>query len=680
MQATIQRFALIVGANNGGNERSILRYAQRDAGQLAHVLQDLGGVSPETLIRLDDPSPNGLTQAFERIIPQVAAASHRGPVHFVFYYSGHSDETGLLLGSQSFSYRELRQWIDRIPADVRIAILDSCASGAFTRLKGGTKEAPFLVAPVSDVQGHAFLSSSSIDEAAQESDRIGGSYFTHFLMSGLRGAADKNRDRQVTLAEAYEFAFDATLAQTESTRGGPQHAAYDIQLSGSGELIMTDLRQTTGRLLIDDAIAGRISVRNTQGDLAAELYKPSGTAAVLLALEPGTYRVSIHEGQALWLADVTVDETREVELTRAKLVPAALEDTVQRGPSTNADSSDSDVVDVPFSFGFIPPWSMNRAHQGQRIRNRGNIAFVYNQVALIDGAALALGATIVTERTNGAQFSIGANINTGMVNGGQIAWVVNLARQIRGAQMATVNVARALKGAQLGIFNFSGQLQGTQLGLINVAPAAVPQLQPNDAVTSPNKSYAVQLALINIGGNMKGAQIGLINAAKDTDAQIGLISWTRKGGVHPEIWTSDIATTLISLRLPARRTYSLLSFGIAATHHQAWMFGFGLGGRIQLPKRAFIDIDGTAYAVSDGLGFKRFWGSLEQIRILAGWAPRERFSFFGGPTLNFMAERIGRDEQIGRPGYGWSFYTRTFDSGDVSRLRFWVGFAAGLRF
>ena len=45
------------------------------------------------------------------------------------------------------------------------------------------------------------LSTSS--DASQESDEIGGSYFTHYLVSGMRGAADANGDQLVTLAEVY---------------------------------------------------------------------------------------------------------------------------------------------------------------------------------------------------------------------------------------------------------------------------------------------------------------------------------------------------------------------------------------------------------------------------------------------------------------------------------------------
>lgn len=75
----------------------------------------------------------------------------------------------------------------------------------------------------------ATRSPSSADEAAQESDRIGGSFFTHALVSGMRGAADASGDGKITLTEAYRFAFEETLQRTAQTQFGSQHPAYEIR-------------------------------------------------------------------------------------------------------------------------------------------------------------------------------------------------------------------------------------------------------------------------------------------------------------------------------------------------------------------------------------------------------------------------------------------------------------------
>ena len=51
------------------------------------------------------------------------------------------------------------------------------------------------------------ITSSAAREAALESAEIEASFFSHHLISGLRGAADTSGDGLVTLAEAYQYAF-----------------------------------------------------------------------------------------------------------------------------------------------------------------------------------------------------------------------------------------------------------------------------------------------------------------------------------------------------------------------------------------------------------------------------------------------------------------------------------------
>ena len=243
---TIRRFALVASSNNGGPGRTRLRFADSDGESVGRVLSNLGGVREGDLIMVGDATRTRLSQAFAELKSRVARERRPQVRREVFvYYSGHSDEEGLLLGAERVGYRELRQWIDSVGADVRIAILDSCASGSLIRLKGGVHRTPFLSDASTQARGHAFLTASSADEAAQESDRVGAAFFTHFLLSGMRGAADANHDRRVTLNEAYQFAYNETLQRTETSRAGAQHPAYDIQLAGTGDLVMTDLHTSS---------------------------------------------------------------------------------------------------------------------------------------------------------------------------------------------------------------------------------------------------------------------------------------------------------------------------------------------------------------------------------------------------------------------------------------------------
>jgi len=304
---TTRRFGIFIGSNNGGKDRIMLKFAVTDARSMSNVFAEMGGIAKEDSVLLVEPSVREINRRIDAMHEQVLRA--RGTnrrTEIIFYYSGHSDEEGLLLNREMYTYRDLRNRISGIPADMRIVVLDSCASGAFTRLKGGERALPFLADGSFSAEGHAFLTSSSANEASQESDRIGASFFTHSLVAGLRGAADSVGDGRVTLNELYRYAYTETLARTETSLYGAQHPNYDIQISGSGDLVLTDVSQNSAGIIFDENLTGRLSIRNSRDQLIVEITK---TARPLeLGLEPGAYRITLQQGSDVLRADVTLTE------------------------------------------------------------------------------------------------------------------------------------------------------------------------------------------------------------------------------------------------------------------------------------------------------------------------------------------------------------------------------------
>jgi hypothetical protein len=338
----LRRFAFVAGSNDGGESLVRLKYAESDARAFATVLQDIGGVRPQDLVLVSNPTLLRFQDALQRVRQMVASPRELDERReLVFYYSGHSDDDGLILGKDRLLWDDIRKLINDIPADVKVAILDSCSSGSLTRAKGGVARPAFLFDASADMTGHAFLTSASAEEAAQESDRIGSSYFTHFLISGLRGAADTAGDGLVTLNEAYTYAFQETLASTEKTQYGPQHPAYDINLSGSGDLVLTDLRSSGARLTVSEDIAGRLYLRDSDGNLAVELNKQYGQS-VDLGLEPGTYSAVLDTKNARLACDIRVTGRQPATLTLASMHAVALDKAVARG-----DGADQPGYPVP---------------------------------------------------------------------------------------------------------------------------------------------------------------------------------------------------------------------------------------------------------------------------------------------------------------------------------------------
>ena len=137
----------------------------------------------------------------------------------------------------------------------------------------------------------------------------------------------------MTLNEAYQFAFNETLSRTVGTKGGPQHPVYDITMSGTGDVIFTDLRQTTAGFVVAAPVDGRFYVLDDRKRLVLEFYKPAGRT-VDIGLEPGVYDVRFEREPKALRARLDVKEGPHQVLDLAGFGPASLEFTRLRGVDT----------------------------------------------------------------------------------------------------------------------------------------------------------------------------------------------------------------------------------------------------------------------------------------------------------------------------------------------------------
>jgi len=287
-----RRLAIVVGNNAGSGALPPLRYAEADASKLASVLLELGGVESSDLALLQGKTVVQLNEAFNTAKDKVRAwhqeASTR--VILIFFFSGHSDGEVLEIGKEKLAFGAARRSLAETGADLRLTIIDSCKSGALLASKGGTPGPDFQIRLQDDLltTGEAVLTSSAADEIALESKEIGGSFFTHHLVSGLRGAADVSGDGIVTLAEVYQYAFAHTVSATAATVAGTQHPAYNYQLSGQGDLVLTELWRPSSALELPSGFDRLLVARVARDQVIAEL--PQG-ANRKLAVMPGEYAV-----------------------------------------------------------------------------------------------------------------------------------------------------------------------------------------------------------------------------------------------------------------------------------------------------------------------------------------------------------------------------------------------------
>ena len=571
----INRYVLAVSANYGGEGRPTLRYAASDARSFVNVLKEMGGVQAGNVVEVKEPSVAAFQQKIDELDKKIAKnKSAGGRDEVLVYYSGHADEKGLRLGKETFAWKALRSKIDSLHADVKIAVIDACGSGAITRAKGGVAVPAFMVDKSSDMKGYAFITSSTQDESSQESDKLKGSFFTHSLVSGLRGAGDISGDGKVTLSEAYQFAFNETLQKTEATMGGAQHPSRDMNLAGTGDVVMTDLRSMNAGLDIGEDVEGRLFIRDERGELVAELYKKAGRP-INLGLAAGKYSVRLERPAEYKEASVTLQDNYRAQLTQKQFSSIVAEKTTLRGEiarrgdcasgDTTACSLDSldhngkyrvtfNLVDKDREarkglqmglfvtrtdsymlgsqisiFANIARKEMHglqltAVFNGAKEHYEGaQVSGVMNYAGSFDGIQVSPVINVAKENSSGVQVSATMNVTRDSLNGVQVAPAINYARETKAQISAALNVAKETHAQITAAANIARESDVQASAALNAAKKS--GVQVTAALNAAKESDVQVAAAMNVAGKLNGAQVSVLNIAGRADGrQVGVLN------------------------------------------------------------------------------------------------------------------------------------------------------------
>jgi len=352
------RYALVVGQNAGEGREETLRYAETDARRMRDVLAELGGVLPENLVLLRSTDAETMRSALIRLNDRIRTSG--APSMLIVFYSGHADATALHLGGTELALEQLEALVRGSAASFRLLIVDACRSGALTRVKGGTQ----VASPAIELgerlpaDGMVFWSSSSANEDAQESDEIGGSFFTHYLVSGLLGAADEDKDGAVTLGEAYRHAYEGTLRASSRTLAGVQHATFRHETHGMADIVLTALAAHDRTLVTFPA--GRdylLWSGGADGNVVAEVGAHDAERRV--SLRPGRYFVRARGADHLLEGTMTVRAGSPQILDERGLERIEYARLVRKGRGWRR----SDSLEVGYTV-RTPLWSNANACQG----------------------------------------------------------------------------------------------------------------------------------------------------------------------------------------------------------------------------------------------------------------------------------------------------------------------------
>lgn len=336
--AKVSRFAVFVGNDTGAPESPRLYFAETDAVKMHHLFTSVGGVEDENATLILGRDRNAVLRAMgaDQLRAAIAKANAQGDdTVLIFYYSGHADDKKMQLGRTWLTWEELERLLDASGADVRLTFLDACQSGAMTRERGGQRTQGFVfdLTERLNASGQVIITSSAHNEASQESDEIGGGYFTHFLASALSGAGDADGDAQVTLHEAYTYVHRETQFHTRNTRSGAQTPKYRTDLEGHGDLVLSEMSTERATLVLPPELEGRYAIFDSKRKHFVAEVSAEG-AEQRLALPASTYLVQARYPTHLLSAEIELRDRGTVTVQSRDFVALEYEDDPARGAIT----------------------------------------------------------------------------------------------------------------------------------------------------------------------------------------------------------------------------------------------------------------------------------------------------------------------------------------------------------
>jgi len=175
-----------------------------------------------------------------------------------FLFLSHDSEPDYL-GTTAVKMSGL-DFLKGINAERVLIIADACHAGGFSEMKPKTlvPSLNLFLQEAKNSSGKVIITSTKDEQLSWEVPNLKNSVFTHYLLDGLKGSADKDHDGVVTLSEAYQYAYSRT---SEATKGH-QHPQWEGKISGAFPLSFVGSALPTSELrkgIMDAAKAGNTS-------------------------------------------------------------------------------------------------------------------------------------------------------------------------------------------------------------------------------------------------------------------------------------------------------------------------------------------------------------------------------------------------------------------------------------
>jgi len=132
------------------------------------------------------------------------------------------------------------RFLKRLDCKRVLVVADACHAGGFSASGIKTPEPPLkeFMRRFRESEGRVILTSCRPDEVSMEKPQFKNSVFTHYLLDGLKGRADGDKNSVVTLKEVYDYVYEKTKHETR----GVQHPQWEGKLVGAFPMSVAKLR------------------------------------------------------------------------------------------------------------------------------------------------------------------------------------------------------------------------------------------------------------------------------------------------------------------------------------------------------------------------------------------------------------------------------------------------------
>jgi uncharacterized caspase-like protein len=200
------KYAVVVGCADYQHPDMDLRYSDDDAYRFYAYLKSCegGGVPDENIAVLVDEAAtkSNIINTMNSIFSKASADDM-----LIFFFTGHGAEGAFCPTDMTGEYSslllhdEVKAVFKKYPARYKICMADACFSGS---IYTGT---PTTAAPSygSSETSVIIMMSSAPDETSQENPKMRQGAFAYYLIKGLKGSADRDKDNIITLEEIFPY-------------------------------------------------------------------------------------------------------------------------------------------------------------------------------------------------------------------------------------------------------------------------------------------------------------------------------------------------------------------------------------------------------------------------------------------------------------------------------------------